>query len=122
MTRMSDQEDTDGRIISRMDSFLSEPGAGILAGNRRMGTDALMDTLAERLERRAKVIRIKSTEDMIERVRQETCDDVHVVIYCRIGDDELNAVMREFPKAHVYRAQELCHQLPACVRESRVLR
>ncbi|MCL1904831.1 MAG: hypothetical protein FWG19_01750 [Methanomassiliicoccaceae archaeon] len=106
----------------RVDSFLSDPNAGTLTGDRRTGSGPLLDTVADRIisdDPDANIVRIYKTDD-IDLIRSVVDDRKknHILIYCRIDDGELNDIMITFPDAHVYRGQELCHQLPACVRES----
>ncbi|MCL1984444.1 MAG: hypothetical protein FWG58_03480 [Methanomassiliicoccaceae archaeon] len=106
----------------KVDSFLCDPNAGTLTGERRMGSGPLLDAVANRIisdDPEANIIRIYGTDD-IGLIRSVTKDkkENHILVYCIIDNKELNDIMRTFPNAHVYRAQELCHQLPACVRES----
>ena len=115
----------DGHVTRRVDSFISSPDAKTLTGGRRMGTGRLLDMLATHISEKdgsANIIRVKdvSGEEMICRIRSEidTDNENHILLYNPVTVTELDSVVASFPDAHVYRAQELCHQVPACVRES----
>jgi len=58
-------------MTDRIDSFLSNPNAGALTGERRMSTESLLDLLADRIaeDGAANVIRIKEKNDALERIR-----------------------------------------------------
>lgn len=111
------------RIRDKMDYFLSDPHAGILTGERRMGTDELLDMLAEHLildNSESNIISIKGNEYPMDRIREEIKEGSnHILLYGPICKEDLDMIIHEFPEASVYRGQELCHQLPACVRESK---
>ena len=111
------------RVIKRADRFLEMSGT-ILTGDRRMSAGHLLDIVMARIlsvNSDTNIIRIKNLSDGCpDRVRREMSDEKEncIFIYCEVGDTVLKRIIETFPDAYVYRAQELCHQLPACIRES----
>ena len=106
-------------ISERIDSFVSRTDAGMLTGERRMGTECLLDMLADRLagDEHTNVIRVKGKDD-VPSVRSKIVTDKnnHILLYfADPGVSEM--ILQEFPEACVYGAKELCHQVPVCFRE-----
>jgi hypothetical protein len=108
-------------MIDRIDSFLSNPDAGILRGERRMGPEPLLDILADRIaeDDSANVIYVKEKNNLLEKIRSETVPGKknHIILYADFDTAESDLITRTFPDAEVYRAKELCHQVPVCFRE-----
>lgn len=109
-------------ILKRIDSFLSNPNAGVLTGERRMGTEQLLDLLADRIaeDSSANIVRIKEKNGLLDRIRSEIIPGKknHIILYADVDAPESDLVVGAFPYAEVYRAKELCHQVPVCFRES----
>jgi hypothetical protein len=110
-------------IAERIDSFISNPNEGTLTGERRMGTGPLLDLVAERILTEDPMINvIRVTEgDRIEYIRSRIDADRKncILLYGDVDTVSLDEIVDEFQDAQVYRAQEICHQVPLCVRESR---
>ncbi|MDR2866623.1 MAG: hypothetical protein LBV13_04400 [Methanomassiliicoccaceae archaeon] len=110
-----------GRTVDRIDSFISNPHAGTLTGERRMGAERLLDMLADRLaeDDSRNVIRITENNDIIGLIRSKMRYDKegHVIIYFDLDADETDVLLRTFPDTQIYRAKEICHQVPVCFRE-----
>ncbi|MDR0778431.1 MAG: hypothetical protein LBE48_03215 [Methanomassiliicoccaceae archaeon] len=106
----------------RIDSFLSDPNAGTLTGERRMGPEKLLDMLADRLadDDSVNIIRImdhRNVHNFISSgIRAGKTD--HILIYVDLSTEATNDILASFPDAHVYKAKELCHQVPVCFRET----
>jgi hypothetical protein len=109
------------QMTARIDSFLSNRDAGTLTGERRMSPEKLLDMLAGRImmDDTANIIRIRSKDDLSELLisGRRVTDRDHVLIYIDLSMDETAHIMTAFPDAHIYRAKELCHQVPVCYRE-----
>jgi pyocin large subunit-like protein len=109
-------------IGGRIDSFVSNPDAGTLTGERRMGTERLLDMLADLLaeDDSANVIRIMKKNGVLDTVRSEIRPEKknHILLYVDIDLKETDLIITEFPDAQIYRAKELCHQVPVCFKES----
>jgi len=107
-------------LADRIDSFISRPDAGMLRGERRMGTECLLDMLADRIaeDEHANVIRVKRTDDVLSIASKIVPGkNDHILIY--IADAGVfDTIVKNFPEACVYGAKELCHQVPVCFRES----
>ncbi|MCL2890923.1 MAG: hypothetical protein FWF40_03415 [Methanomassiliicoccaceae archaeon] len=107
-------------IAGRIDSFVSRPDAGMLRGERRMGTERLLDMLADRIaeDECANVIRVKEVNEIQDIASKIVpCKIDHILLYTSDAE-AFDAVLREFPNACVYGAKELCHQVPVCFRGS----
>jgi len=109
-------------LSDKIGSFIVNPDAGIVAGKRRMGTEALLDTVADRIsgDPDANVIRVKDENDAMEYVRSafDAGKKNHVLLYVEIPIKESDGIIAEFPGVQIYRVKELCHQVPACFKES----
>ena len=108
-------------VTDRADSFLSNPNAGMFAGKRRMGTGPLLDLLADRLayDSTANVIRVKERNNMLDYIGSSMMPEKsnHILLYVEVDVSESDLIARTFPLAHIYRAKELCHQVPVCFKE-----
>ena len=108
-------------IEERADSFLSNPNAGVFAGRRRMGTESLLDLLAERIadDSTANVVRVKDKNNLLEHIRSSMIAEKqnHILLYIEVGMEEFDLITKMFPSAHIYGAKELCHQVPVCFKE-----
>jgi len=106
--------------MSRVDSFISSPDASTLTGERRMGVECLLDLLAKRITETSgnNVIRITEVHGAAGRVREliDPERENHIILYVDICDKEYEAITASFPRATVYRAKELCHQVPVCFK------
>ena len=84
-----------------------------------------MDIIADRIlieDPAVNIIRVKSNADLLSSIRSQTIAEKenHIFLYCILNAAELDDILEMFPDAHIYRAQELCHQVPVCVRESKI--
>ncbi|MCL2296539.1 MAG: hypothetical protein FWC29_05640 [Methanomassiliicoccaceae archaeon] len=108
-------------MIDRIDSFLSNPGARVLRGERRMGPESLLDVLAERIaeDHSANVIYVKEKNNFLESIRSDMAPGKvnHIILYADLDLAESDLIIKTFPDAKVYRAGEICHQVPICFRE-----
>jgi len=81
-----------------------------------MGTECLLDLLAERLRAGgANVIKIKCKGNITRLPRSFAAPGVrrHVIVY----DISLyDIALRSFPDSEVYGARELCRQMPVCFK------
>jgi hypothetical protein len=109
-------------IMEKIDSFISHPDAGMLTGERRMGTEHLLDLLADRIaeDDSANVILVKEMID-IPGISSKTVPGKidHILIYFDT-EGTFDTIVQRFSDACVYGAKELCHQLPVCFRGSAV--
>ena len=109
------------QFIDRMESFLSNPDAGMLRGDRRMGTELLLDMLADRVSADgSNVIKVKNAEGIFDHVSSKIISGEvnYILIYIDIGVEETNTLVKMFPDVQIYKAKELCHQVPVCYRET----
>jgi len=106
----------------KINSFIFDPNAGTVTGKRRMGTDALLDAVAEEISKdpKANVIRVTEEDGAIEYIRARIGAEKknHVLLYAELAPKEAERIMKEFPDAQIYRVKELCHQVPACFKEA----
>jgi hypothetical protein len=113
-------KDTHPQIIDRIDSFLSHRDAKTLRGDRRMGTELLLDMLAERisLDDSANIIRIKeeNKENSMDHIHLQIVagKDNYILLYADIDAANILAV---FPDVKIFKAKEICHQVPVCFKE-----
>ena len=112
--------DTLPPIIDRIDSFLSHPDARTLRGERRMGAQLLLDMLADRisLDDSANIIRIKEVNEknLIAYIRSNIVSGKNNFILLYADTDAAN-IIAAFPDTRVFRAKEICHQVPVCFKE-----
>jgi hypothetical protein len=109
------------QLNERIESFLSHPDAGMLKGDRRMGTELLLDTLADSIiEKGNNVIRIKKHDGLMEYISSNIVSKKKnfILLYVDIGLDETNLIIERYPEAPLFKAKELCHQVPVCYKES----
>jgi len=109
------------QLSERMESFLSNPDAGMLRGDRRMGTEPLLDMLADRISADgSNVIKVKKEEGMFDHISSKIISgkENFILIYVDIGVEETNSMVKMYPDVQIYKAKELCHQVPVCYRES----
>lgn len=114
---MPHRTDRPDRLFEKIDPFILSELACTLTGTRRMGVDALMDAVAERLkEMQRNVIRAENGD--MEHIRNNIINgSKNCVLFNAVVDDMvLNDIFTEFPDVDVYIGQELCHQVPACVK------
>ena len=108
-------------IAERIESFLRNPDGGTLTGERRMSTESLLDMLADRISEdgSANVICIKEKEGFLTQVRSKIAAEKknHILLYADVDPAESALVKELYPKAQLYRAKELCHQVPVCFKE-----
>jgi hypothetical protein len=87
-----------------------------------MGPEQLLDELAEYIsyDNSANIIRIKEKKNILDHIRSEIVAGKknHVLLYVEIKVAESDLILTAFPDVPVYRAKELCHQLPVCFKES----
>jgi len=109
-------------LSDKIGSFITNPDAGIVAGKRRMGTEALLDAVADRISEdpEANVIRVTDENDAAGYIgsRIAAGKKNHVLLYVEIPLNDSDRIAAEFPGAQIYRVKELCHQVPACFKES----
>jgi len=108
------------RLADRIDSFVSRPDAGMLRGERRMGTERLLDMLADRIaeDECANVILVKAADDVQDIASKIVPGKMDHILLYTTDVKAFDTVLREFPGACVYGAKELCHQVPVCFRGS----
>jgi len=108
-------------FAERMTAFITDPDARMLTGKRRMGTEALLDMLADHMEKdaSANIIRVTDNEWTTERIRSETDGGKrnHVIFYTEIDPKRIWEILEELPGVQIYGAKELCHQVPVCFKE-----
>ena len=109
-------------LSDKIGSFITDPNAGIVAGKRRMGTENLLDTVADQISEdpNANVIRVTDEDDAFGYVgsRIVAGKKNHVLLYVEIPIIESDRIIAAFPGVQIYRVKELCHQVPACFKES----
>jgi len=109
-------------LTDRIDSFLSRPDAGMLKGERRMGTGPLLDMLAERisLDESARVICVIERENALDHIGSQikAGKKNHILLYVDVELAVTDQISEMFPDAQIYRVKELCHQVPVCFKES----
>jgi hypothetical protein len=109
-------------MTAKIDSFLSNPDAGTLTGERRMGPENLLDLLADHIMKddSANIIRITDAKNVSEFIGSKRIAGKtdHILIYIDLSPDVTKDIITLFPDTHIYKAKELCHQLPVCFRET----
>ncbi|MCL2333561.1 hypothetical protein [Candidatus Methanoplasma termitum] len=107
-------------IIGRIDSFLSRSDAKTLRGDRRMGTGALLDMIADRISIDDSVNIIRVTEEH----EKNSLNYIHSMITMKKNnfillyvDIDAANIIAAFPDAKVLKAKEICHQVPVCFKE-----
>ena len=107
-------------IADRIDSFVSRLDAGMLTGERRMGTERLLDMLADRMAEDvyANVILVKKMDDVHDIASKIVLDKINHILLYITNSTVSETILWKFPNAFVYVAKELCHQVPVCFRES----
>ena len=86
-----------------------------------MGTECLLDLLADRISNKSgtNIVRITDRRDVTDRSHPIDPDvEYHVLLYVDIDDDEYDIIAGIFSHATIYRAKELCHQVPMCFKGS----
>jgi len=108
-------------FADRMTAFISDPDARVLTGKRRMGTEALLDALADHMEKdaSANIIRVTDSKWTADSIRSGTDSGKrnHVLFYVEIDPKRIGEILEEFPDVRIYGAKELCHQVPVCFKE-----
>ncbi|MDR0335052.1 MAG: hypothetical protein LBH69_04115, partial [Methanomassiliicoccaceae archaeon] len=90
-----------GRMADRIDSFILNPDAGALTGERRMGPVPLLDMLADRLSEddTANIIRVTESDDAVSFIKSGIRSDKknHVIIYADVDVRDTDSIIAEHP-------------------------